>query len=201
MSIESIWELYEKGFFKVELDSFYNPDVLLYQKQEEEGIQQAFLDSRNGDRGVFVLVVSDKNTNGYFNIQVGHGGVRGKATIFDRLNTLWRQGERLSEEIANWDKAILIFDWEKDISKSMRDAEKFGEEGTRELIDVALNSEVHKLEKFLQYELYQAAEELNLEVDDRGMQKPEISTTDLLRYNYYLEVVTELLRMIAKKYI
>ena len=201
MSIQSIWELYEKGFFKIELDSFYNPNVLLYQRQEEEGIQQAFLDSRNGNKGVLILVVSEKNTNGCLNVQLKHGGVSGKDTIFDRLNTVWRQEEKLIKEMANWDKAILIFDWEKDIGKSLQDAENFGEESTKDLIDVALNSEVYVLKKFLQDELYQAAEELNLEVDDRGMKRPEISNIDLPRYSYYLEVVKELLRMIAKDYI
>lgn len=200
MSIESIWELYENGFFKVELDSFYNPNILLY-KRQEDAIEQAFLDTRNGDRGVFILVVSKKNANGNFNVQVNHGGVLGKATIFDRLNTVLRQEERLIDAMIDWDKAILIFDWEKDIDKSMRDTEKFGEEGKRELIDVALKSEVYKLQKFLQDELHQAAEELNLEVNDRGMKKPEISDSDLPRYNYYLQVVIELLRMIAKGYI
>lgn len=201
MSIQSIWKLHEKGFFKVELDSFYNPNVLLYQRQEEEPIQQAFLDSRSGDKGVFVIVDSEKNDNGNLNVQLRHGGVSGKDTIFDRLNTVLRQEERLIEEMANWDKAILIFDWEEDIGKSLQDAEKFNEEGTKKLIDAALNSEVYVLKKFLQHELHQAADELNLEVLDRGISSPEISSTDLPRYGYYLEVVNELLRMIGKGYI
>lgn len=203
MSIQSIWKLYEPGFFKVEPDSSYNPNVLIYQKQDSRPINTVFLESKHNNKGVYILVDTEKNKNGNFKLQIGVAGVSGQATLFDRLERM-RSGTKDSQdspESDKWGKAILIFDWRDDIEDWLQSLGNFREEEKKKLIDVALDSEVYKLEKFLYDELKKIAEDLNVEVEGRSRAEPEVPETDKQRYKYYLEVVEELLKMITKNYI
>ena len=160
-----------------------------------------FLESKHNNKGVYILVDTEKNGN--FKLQIGVAGVSGKDTIFHRLDRM-RSGTKDSQdslESDKWGKAVLIFDWGDDIEDWLQSLGNFREEEKKKLIDVALDSEVFKLEKFLYDELKKIAEDLNVEVEGRSRAEPEVPETDKQRYKYYLEVVTELLKMITKNYI
>ena len=192
MNISTIYRLYEQGFFKVEPGLHFNPNVLVYDKQGD-ALERVFLESKENNRGIFVLVDTEKKDGGV-PIQVGSAGVSGEDTLFNRLQTLKRP------ENEKWDKAILLFDWQADIEVWLKEAGDFSKEDSEKLIDVVLDSEVFQLKKFLQYGLDQAADELNFDVGQRGMAHSEIADIDSERFNYYLELVKHLIYMITEGY-
>ena len=193
MNISAIYKLYEKGFFKVEPGLLFNPNVLVYDKRKD-ALERVFLESKENNRGIFVLADTEKKGAGGVPIQVGLAGVSGEDTLFNRLQTLKRP------ENEKWDKAILLFDWQADIEVWLKEAGDFSEEDSKKLIDVVLDSEVFQLKKFLQYELGQAADELNFDLDKRGIPHSEITDIDSKRFKYYLELVKHLLYMITEEY-
>lgn len=182
------------GFYEVKLVSDYSPNVLIYERQAEPPIK---LDPDS--KGVYILMNTKKSKRGIIYVYIGFGGVSGKGSLFNRLDALWRNSDRLPPDISDWDKAILIYSWKDDIDvwlERVVNVEK-GEVRVK-LSEAVMESEVFYLEKFLFHRLKNSPGNLNLRMVGKDKAHFNIPDTDSERYEDYLDMVEELIQQISK---
>ena len=204
LDFPSFRPLKEIGFYESRFIPLLNPDVpnvIVYNKDVTESSSL-----HAAGKGVYVIVdTKNKDSKGRFFVFIGSGGATGeKATLsgnYDsRLNRLWRNAvPGIPKEITEWDKAILIFDWENSIENwlSVKQTGNFADQEKRKLIDAVMDSEVSQFEKFLYHQLEHDAQYMSLNVLNET--KPEINLPeiDLPRFEYYADIVKDLLQIIT----
>ena len=194
MNIPLFYERLENGFYKLRFTPLYNPNVLLCDRHESLPGSMP-----EAGKGVFVLVDTKRTEEDSFFVFVGSSGVTGeKATLCgkpnSRFNRVWhKESPGIPDDISEWDKAILIYDWEVDIETR---AEQEGSAHNKEdlLIDVMYNEVLH-LEKLLRAEVDNWPD-LDLTNASAG-ENYFMPNPDSLRYDYYVDAVMRLLRMIT----
>ena len=181
----------QQGFYELEFTPLFDPNVLIFDKDEARPSKL-----RDDSKGIFVIVDTQQRDGGFY-VYVGQSGVWGDTyTFFDRLIRIYGKDGGLPDKINDsWDKAILLFDWKKDIEKTP--AKKGGNSARRtELIDQVMDNEVLYLEKFLHDKLKES-KDLKLNVLGEPTASFFMPNPDLSRYDYYVGVVKELLQIIT----
>lgn len=195
MNIPLLYALNEPGFYELMFKPYYNPKVLICDRHESNPSSMPV-----AGKGVYVLADTQRGEDDSFFVFVGQSGVTGeKATLCgspdSRINRVWRkEWPGRPDVIADWDKAILIFDWEDDLRAG---AERRGSmNNEEELLSDVMRNEVLHLEKLLRDEVEISAN-LNLaneaKNEDYFMLNP-----DSRRYDYYLGLAMLLIRMITE---
>ena len=207
MNIPLLHELQHPGFHKLSFTPPYDPIVLVLDKEASKGVGPAKLPDEllvEPNKGVFVLIEPLTVSPVKYNVYVGCAGV-GKGenkpeddrseedsqTLYARIRDL-RSSVNI-KDMNDWEKAILICDWEKDIGTE--------EEGTYHdrdvLIAQVMRNEAFHLSKILHKKI---GDEKNPKWNVLGKDPASyyMPNPDSLRYQYYVEAVKQLLRMIAK---
>ena len=199
------------GLNKLEFVPFYNPTVLILDREETKGIGRARMSAVSADssllKGVYILAESDP-TRGRYNVSVGLSGVdRNSVTPEGEQQTLLERvkyhASSPPSDVEDWDKAILICDWEDDIRNRVI---KFGSvaQTTQDgKIVEAMRSEVHLLEKMLHAELAQFSGvlgSLNVHRNKGKGFRYFMTNPDRARYDYYIRIAMEALRKIGIDY-
>ena len=199
MSIPSLLNpLTQQGFYELEFNPLYNPKVWVCERHEADPGNMP-----EAGKGVYVLMDTQGTEDGSFFVFVGQSGVTGeKATLCgnanSRINRLWyKDSPGMPDDIADWDKAILIFDWESDIE--IRAEENGSAYNKDELMNDVMYNEVLHLEKLLRAEVNNSAN-LNLTSAGAG-ENYFMPNPDSERYKYYVAVAMETLRMIIEQII
>lgn len=200
-----------KGYTVLEFVPFYNPTILILDREETKGIGRVRMGPDSADsylKGVYILAESDP-TRGRYNVSVGLGGVDGKrGTVKGGQQTLLERvkyhASSPPSDVEEWDKAILICDWEDDIRNR---AIKFGSvvQTTQDRkITEAMRSEVHLLEKMLHAELTKftgkTSGSLNLHRNKSKRFNYFMANPDNERYEYYIGIAMEAFRQVVPKY-
>lgn len=200
MNIPSLLNpLPQEGFYELEFKPLYNPKVWVCDRHESDPSSMPL-----AGKGVYVLMDTQMTKDDSFFVFVGQSGVTGeKATLCgntnSRINRVWRKDSPgMPDDIADWDKAILIFDWEDDLEENAETNEK--QRGTapnkdETLKDVMYNEVLH-LEKILREEI-EKYKNLNL-TNAPGKDNYYMLNPDSRRYDYYLDLVMLLIRMITE---
>lgn len=190
----------EQGFTKLGFVPFYAPTVLIFDKKDAQNIGSKKLGSDEPKKGVYVIVETDPSW-GRYNVTVGLGGVGGeKQTLLNRVKYHDYSPPSVMED---WNKAILICDWEKDIRNRAFNYNSASKENQKKKIDEAMASEVHLIEKMLHEELMEFNEDLGSLRVHRNQSSNfthYMPNPDNERYDYYIRVVMEALRKIVPKY-
>ena len=146
--------------------------------------------------GVYVLVDTNKNKKGKYDVAVGRHeiteGDKEHLTLIERIGKLVEVTEPY--KIKNWNKAILICDWERDIKDRSANKSK-PKADVNEKISKVFNDEIFHLANFFHDELNKS-KALNLNVHGTHRDSYYLPNPDLLRYDYYVGVVKKLLSMI-----
>ena len=157
MNFPLLQELQHKGFHELCFKPLYHPGVLICDRSESNPSSMP-----EAAKGVFALVDTQKTQEGSFFVFVGQSGVTGeKATLCgnndSRINRLWhKDSPGMPDDISEWDKAILIFDWEEDIKA--RAEEEGSAHNKDDLLDDVMRNEVLHLEKLLRAEVENSAD-------------------------------------------
>ena len=196
------------GFTKLEFLPFYNPTVLVFDSDSAGGIGSIKLGADEPKKGVYVIVESEPSW-GRYNVSVGLGGVdKNRGTPEGKQQTLFKRVKyhdyRPPSMMKEWDKAILICDWEGDIRNRAKEFGSVSEKKRREKIEEAMKSEVHLLEKMLHEKLMEFNEEFGSLRVHRNADPKRFSSfmpnPDNERYEYYIGVVMEAVRKFIPKY-
>lgn len=191
------WEftlLGERGFS-------FHPTILTYNKAsvKKKGHEEAAIN------GVFVLVDPKENTNKKFGIAVGYPEVGNtKSTkemkeppnLMEYTHELVRNSE--PRELPNWKKAILVCDWEDDIRNRTAKSRNQGKSYRKTVIDNTMKEEVRHLSKILRTEI-KDSRTLNCNVVGEGKENYFLPNPDSQRYEYYVGIVKEVLRIITRQ--
>lgn len=204
MGIPFFQPIEEKGFLEVGFKPIYNPGILVCDKNEANP-----QDLPIACKGVLILVDTPKS-----HIYVGEGGVGGEKSLLSgnipsRFRRVWYGDANTDDKIPGWDRAILLFDWENDI-KVDRDKKAFllqvddeasSEESDEEKaairveskIDELMKEEVRDLRRMLLFELNNL-NNFHLTNSTAQNSDPKFNSR---RYDYYVAVIKELLRIIT----
>ena len=190
----------EQGFTKLKFVPFYDPTVLIFDKKDAQNIGSRKLGGNEPKKGIYVIVETDPSW-GRYNVTVGLGGVDGeKQTLLNRVKHHDYSPPSVMED---WNKAILICDWEKDIRNRAFNYNSASKENQKKKIDEAMTSEVHLIEKMLHEELMEFNEDfgsLRVLRNQSSNFTHYMPNPDNERYDYYIRVVMEALRCIVPKY-
>ena len=155
-------------------------------------------------KGVFAVVDSKSSESEGFPVFVGSAGVTGeKATLcgdeYSRIYRVIYGDDTINEKIPNWNKAILIFDWENDIEDCLlvKQMGNFADQEKKKLIDAVMDSEVPQFEKFLYHQLMQVAKDMHLDVRNETKADVSLPKFALRRFEYYVGIVKDLLQIIT----
>lgn len=157
-SIPMLLPLEEKGFLEVGFKPLYNPNILVCDSDE----------SKTGDlpiacKGVLIAFDATKR-----DVYVGHAGIKPinqdgqkkqKSNLsgneYSRLYRVLYEDDTIRTKIPDWDRAILMFDWENDIKVEEDKKKSFRTLKTRidDEINRIIKDEVFSLKKILLYEI------------------------------------------------
>ena len=191
------------GFLELSFKPLYDPTVLILDIKALEDVTPRTLGSAEPKKGVYVLVDTKPDRRGMYNVSVGHGGVnKRKNTEEGQQQTLYGSIKNLKsrpipKEMKDWNKAILICDWQDDIEK--RSTGNGSYQGKNDLIIQVMKQEVNHLSKFLHNEL-KKSKDLPLKVHSRRKTTYFMPNPDLRRYDYHVDVVKKMLQMIIDGY-
>ena len=200
MNIPLLHELQHEGFHQLWFTPPYDPLILVLDKESSKGVGSVKLEKMGNDepkKGVFVLVEplietsKSKQPPTKYNIYVGYAGVEKDQTLYRRIQHL--RSDPNINDIDNWEKAILICNWENDII-----SEKEGNFPERHplISEVIHNEAVHLsiiLHKRLEKEKNPKWNIVGRKPDSYYMPNP-----DSLRYQYYVVAVMQLLRKLTE---
>lgn len=194
MNIPLLHARNEPGFYELRFKPLYRPNVLICDRHGSDTNNMPI-----AGKGVYVLVDTQITADDRFSVFVGQSGVTGeKATLCgktdSRINRLWHQeSPGMPEGIADWDKAILIFDWEDDLEAR---AESRGTAPNKDtLLSDVMRNEVLHLERILRAEIDKYA---NLYLTNAsGKENYFMLNPDSRRYDYYLGLVVLLMQMVT----
>lgn len=197
MNIPSLLNpLTQQGFYELEFKPLYNPKVWVCDRHESDPSSMPL-----AGKGVYVLMDTQMTKDDSFFVFVGQSGVTGeRATLCgnndSRINRLWhKDSPNMPDDISEWDKAILIFDWDKDIKAS---AEEEGSAHNKDnLLNDVMRNEVLHLEKLLRAEVSNSSN-LNLTSSGAG-ENYFMPNPDSRRYEYYVDVVMQLLLILTSQ--
>ena len=191
---------FARGFTRLEFPPFYDPVVVIFDKKDAGNIASKKLGVNEPKKGVYVIVETEPSW-GRYNVTVGLGGVDGeKQTLLRRVKHHDYNPPSVMED---WNKAILICDWEDDIRNRAFNYNSASKENQKKKIDEAMASEVHLIEKMLHEELMGFNEDLGSLRVHRNQSSNfthYMPNPDNERYDYYIRVVMEALRKIVPKY-
>lgn len=195
------------GFTKLEFAPFYNPTVLIFDNKEAGGIGSTKLGGDEPKKGVYVIVETEP-TRGRYNVTVGLGGVDGnRGTAKGDQQTLLKRVKYHDYSppsvMEDWDKAILICDWEDDIRNRAIEFGSVAQQTQGKKIIEAMKSEVTLIEKMLHAELNQFTGSLGSLRVHRNKSKRFnyfMANPDNERYEYYIGIAMEALRQIVPNY-
>lgn len=188
------------GFSRMAVVPFFDPVVMIFDKKEAGGISSIKLGVNEPKKGVYVIVETEPSW-GRYNVTVGLGGVDGeKQTLLNRVKY---HDYRPPSVMKDWDKAILISDWEDDIRNRAKEFGDVKQKSQNKKITEAMRSEVHLIEKMLHAELMKFNEGLG---SLRVLRNHSSNFTHFMpnpdneRYNYYVRIVMEALRELVPNY-
>lgn len=188
------------GYLKLSFEPLYDLAVYVLDKTAVENVDTVVeLWNNSPEKGVCVLVEPLKEADNECSIYVGHGGVakREATPPGDQqplIKTVQNYASRPPSGVEKWSKAILICNWDDDIQSEQKG--KYHRE--RELIDQVMYDEVLHLSKIL-HERLQEFKKINFEVHGERKDSSFMPNPDSLRYQYYVGVVIELLRMMIEQ--
>lgn len=192
MDIPLLHELQHPGFHRLSLTPPYDPVVLVLDNQKP---REAYPDTLGDDEprwGVFVLIKPVMGAPIKYNIQVGCAGVEQEQTLYGKVQEL-RSTSNIGG-MRGWKKAILLCNWENDVNTK----EGVGEYSEKpSLISKVIRNEAHRLIDILCVKL---GEENNPKwiLAVRDMVPYCIPNPDTRRYEYYADVVMQLLRILTE---
>lgn len=188
------------GFTRLEFLPFYDPVVVIFDRKEAGGIGSIKLGDYEPKKGVYAIVETEP-TRGRHNVTVGLGGVDGdQQTLLERVKYHASNPPSVMEQ---WDKAILICDWEKDIRNRAKEFGSVAQKTQDSEIIKAMKSEVHLLEKMLHAELMQftgSFGSLNVHRNKSKRFNYFMANPDNERYEYYIGIAMGALRKDVPKY-
>ena len=190
MNIPLLHPLNEPGFYELRFKPLYNPNVLICDRHGSDPNNMP-----TATKGVYVLVDTQITEDDRFSVFVGQSGIvpEGKATLDSRISRVCYKEPGMPDGIADWDKAILIFDWEDDLKAR---AEQRGTAPNKDtLLSGVMRNEVLHLEKILRAEI-EECRYLDL-TNASGKENYFMLNPDSRRYDYYLDVVMLLIRMVT----
>jgi len=212
-SIPTLIPLNEKGFLEVGFAPLYNPGIVVCDKNQANP-----QDLPIACKGVLIAVDSQKR-----DVYVGNGGIsekKQKDETEPRANLSWNEYSRLCrvlhkddtiyKKMPDWDKAILIFDWENDIKLDKSKKESFRKSKIRieNAIDKIIRDEISDLKKILIYKIYNS-ENWNLKnyrnevptslksIANNSRSRNSLSPNSK-RCRYYVAIVMKLMQEIVK---
>ena len=202
LDFPSFRPLKESGFYESRFIPLYNPNVpnvVICDRDESDKGNLLF-----AGKGVFAVVDSQSSESEGFPVFVGSAGVTGeKATLcgdeFSRMYRVIYGDDTINQKIPNWDKAILIFDWENGIEDwlEVKQMGNFADQEKKKLIDAVMDSEVLLFEKFLYHQLMQVAKNMDLNMLNDSKPKVDLPEIDLQKFEYYVGIVKDLLQIIT----
>ena len=201
----------EKGFLAVGFKPFYNPGILVCDRDESDPT-----DLPIACKGVLIRVDTENN-----HVFVGEGGIEGRVALLSgntpsRLRRVWYKDENVNKYIPGWTKAILLFDWENDI-KTDKDLKEFlitineeisSEENKEEAEKKAAQRVESKIDELMKKEIKDLIELLLFEISNlenfhltntpvgKTYSAPKSSSQ---RHEDYVAVVKEILRLIDEQ--
>lgn len=185
----------------------YNPRLVVLDRKEPQSEVGIVLGGHEPIRGVFVLVRPPEGESNKYGVSVGLAGVDKRSSDKkNEENTLykWIQNIRGKERthprsMENWEKAILIYDWERDIIAGAKEKGKCEEKD--DLILPLMEQEVKYIRNFFHEKLEgsKASIEIPFEVLGKYSYSYFLPNPDLLRYHYYLIIVEASLRMLIEQ--
>ena len=190
------------GFSEFTFRPFYNPTVVVYDKvtAKSQGMRKLEKIGKNPySRGVYILV-DTKPKRGRNDVAVGLSGVDGeKRILLDRIKD---HVPDKSGDILNWDQAVVICDWEKDIYNQAVTAGKVTSHRIDQKIKKAMKREVHLLEKMVHFKLkeFEVQGSLNVKGNEYKAFNYCMANPDLTRYNYYISILLECLKNLVPDY-
>lgn len=192
------------GYLRLSFEPLYSLTAYVLDKTAVENAVTVFESWVNPPRkGVCVLVEPPEEAVSEYNIYVGHGGVvksekspaeKEYKKEYTLLNTMQNHASRPPSGVEKWRKAILICNWDNDIQSEQKG--KYHRE--KELIDQVMYDEVFHLSKILSEKLQQY-KRVNFEVHGEHKETSFMPNPDSLRYQYYIGVTIELLRMMIEQ--
>lgn len=183
---------------------FYNPTVVVYDKANAKSQGVAKFEKIDKDvysKGVYILV-DTKSKQGKNDVAVGISGVDGNKQILlnrikHHMSTSGKNGN-----IPNWDKVIMICDWENDISNQAIMIGSITNKRIDQKIKNTMRREVHLLEKMLHFKLMEFEDNGSLNVKGNRHKGFNycMGNPDLIRYDHYISILLECLKNLLPDY-
>ncbi len=193
MDIPLLHELQHPGFHKLSFTPLYDPLVLVLDNQKLKETRPDILGDDEPRRGVFVLIKPPIGTSINYNLYVGCAGVEREQTLYGRVQEL--RSISNTEGMAGWKKAILLCNWENDIQTEEGGPGEYS--GKPDLIGEVMRNEAHHLIDILYTKLGKANNpKWHLAIRDIDLSC--IPNPDMRRYEYYADVVMQLLQMLTE---
>jgi len=210
IGIPFFYPIEEKGFLEAGLRPLYNPGILVCHREKSDP-----QDLPIALKGLYILIDTAKKL-----LFIGEGGIDGRKAILcgnipSRFRRVWYGDGTITDNIPDWDRAILFFDWEDDISadenikailaqitEEMSSKVKNEEEDERKVAE-RLNSKINEL---MIDEIEEFRKLLFSKLNELGgfrltnMPEQEFSGTDLnsQRYECYVVAIIEILQIITE---
>lgn len=195
------------GISILEFVPFYNPTVLIFDRDKAYGVGSGKLGEKEPKKGVYVLVETEP-TQGRYSVSVGLGGLGQNSETDDgeQQTLLGRVKYHASNPplgLEKWSKAILVCDWETDIKNRSIEIGSVATKSQNTKIIKAMQEEVHLLEKLLHNELKKYIKGGGSLIVHRNEDKGFnhfMPNPDNERFEYYIGVAMESLRCIGLNY-
>lgn len=183
---------------------FYNPTVVVYDKANAKSQGVAKFEKIDKDvysKGVYILV-DTKSNQGKNDVAVGISGVDGnKQILLNRIKHHMSTSNK-NDNIPNWDKVIMICDWENDIFNRAIMIGSITHKRIDQKIRKTMRREVHLLEKMLHFKLMEFEDNGSLNVKGNRHKGFNycMGNPDLMRYDYYISILLECLKNLLPDY-